>query len=307
LSGYAKVAVKGGCLNHKELRRLARRTKRQARRIRGISRHASVVIENPLCGHFHERAFVNWFKLGVPLDVAALGQIPRITNDTPARPEGKVRVLHCPSRPEIKGSLRIQAIMQELIREGLPLEFRQLTGIPRPQVLHEITQSDFVVDELYSDSPLAGFAAEAAAFGKPAIVGGYGWKLFDQFLRPGEMPPTATCHPNDLEKVVRELTFATAKRDELGSKARAFLQNYWSETGFAERFARLITGDIPPEWWVKPEQVRYMHGLGLEETEAQQLIGALVEQFGPSSLQVDHVPQLREQMVNFGKGKAAPY
>jgi len=306
-SGYAKGVVKGGRINEKELRRLAKRTRRQAGRIRGISRHADIVIENPLCGHFYEKPFINFFKLGAPLDVAALEQHPRLTNATPPRTEGKIRVLHCPSRPEIKGSVQIQSVMKKLIREGLPIEFRQLTGVPRAQVLHEITQCDFVIDELYSDSPLAGFAAEASAFGKAAIVGGYGWKLFGALLRPEEMPPTAICHPDELEKVVRDLTFATAKRDELGNQTRAFLKDQWSETGFAERFARVVTGDIPSEWWVKPEQVQYMHGLGMSETEAQQLIGALVEQFGPGSLQVDHVPLLREKLVAFGKGKPAAY
>lgn len=307
LSGYAKGVVKDGRVNPRELKRLARRTQRQAARIRGISRHASVVIENPLCGHFYEKPFVNFFKLGAPLDVAALEQHPRLTNATPPKAEGKLRVLHCPSRPEIKGSARIQAVMEKLIREGLPLEFRQLTGVPRAQVLHEITQCDFVVDELYSDSPLAGFAAEASAFGKAAIVGGYGWKLFGEFLRPEEVPPTPTCHPDELEAAIRLLATNASLRDELGSRARAFLQNQWSEPAFAERFARVVAGDIPADWWMRPEQVRYWHGLGLEEREARQLIGSLVERFGPGALQLDHVPDLRDRLVSFGRGAPVTY
>jgi hypothetical protein len=294
-------------VNPKELKRLARRTRRQAARIRGISRHASVVIENPLCGHFYEKPFVNFFKLGAPLDVAALEQHPRLADATPPRVEGRLRVLHCPSRPEIKGSARIQAVMEKLIREGLPLEFRQLTGIPRAQVLHEITQCDFVVDELYSDSPLAGFAAEASAFGKAAIVGGYGWKLFGEFLRPEEVPPTPTCHPDELEAAIRLLAANAPLRNELGLRARVFLQSQWSEVAFAERFARVVAGEIPPDWWMQPEQVRYWHGLGLEEKEAQQLIGALVEQFGSGALQLDHVPGLRDRLVSFGRGAPVAY
>lgn len=307
LSGYAKGVVKDGMVNQKALKHLVRRTKRQARRIRGISRHASLVVENPLCGHFHERPFVNWFKLGVPLDVAALERKPRITNATPPRAEGKVRVLHCPSRPEIKGSAHIQAVMDKLIREGLPLEFRQITGVPHGQVLHEITQADFVVDQLYSDSPLAGFAAEASAFGKAAIVGGYGWKLFPDFLRPEEMPPTAACHPDELEGCIRSLALDPARRAEIGARSRAFLQTQWSEAAYVERFARVVTGDIPADWWVELESVRYLHGLGLEEKETRRMIAALVEQQGSGVLQVDHLPELREQLVAFGNGKPSGY
>ncbi len=307
LSASAKAVIRSGEVNSRELKRLARRTERQARRIRGISRHASLVIENPLCGHLHERAFINFFKLGVPLDVVALERKPRFAEQTPPPAEGKVRVLHCPSRPEIKGSARIQATVEKLIREGLPIEFRQLTGVPHAQVLHEITLSDFVVDQLYSDSPLAGFAAEASAFGKTAVVGGYGWKLFDDFLRPGELPPTATCHPDKLEETIRSLVRDAARRHEAGAKARAFLQAQWSETEFAKRFARVVTDDIPGDWWVKPEQVRYLHGMGLDEADARKIVGALIERSGPGVLQVDHLPELRARLVDFGNGNPASY
>lgn len=307
LSGYARAALKGDGVKGKELQRLARRTRRQAGRIRGIARHASVVVENPLCGHFYEKPFVNFFKLGVPLDVAALEAHPRITTATPPRTEGKIRVLHCPSRPEIKGSARIQATVEKLIQEGLPLEFRQLTGVPRAQVLHEITLSDFVVDQLYSDSPLAGFAAEASGFGKAAVVGGYGWQLFREFLHPEEMPPSAWCHPDALEHSIRALAQNAAQRAASGAQSRTFLERHWSETAFAERFTRIVAGDIPPDWWFPPEKVRYLHGMGLDEAETRKVIGALVEQHGPSALQVDHLPQLREQLVAFGKGQSSPY
>jgi hypothetical protein len=298
LSGYAKGVIKDGVVNPKELSRLAQRTKRQARRIRGISHHASLVVENPLCGHFQEKPFVNFFKLGVPLDVAALERKPRAVANTPPRTEGKVRVLHCPSRPEVKGSARIQAAVEKLVQEGLPIEFRQLTGVPHAQILHEIALADFVVDQLYADSPLAGFAAEASAFGKAAVVGGYGWKLFPAFLRPEEMPPTAACHPDELEGCIRSLTLDSVRREEIGARSRVFLQTQWSQAAFAERFARVIAGDIPADWWVRPEDVRHLYGAGIEECEVKCLVAAMTARFGPDSLQLDHIPKLRDSLTS---------
>lgn len=303
LSGYARGVLKDGSVNPRELKRLASRTKRQARRIRGISRNASVVIENPLCGHFHARPFVNWFELGVPLDVEALLAKPRKADSTPPCAPGKIRVLHCPSRPEIKGSARIQAAVEKLMREGVPLELRLVTGVPHAQVLHEIAVADFVVDQLYSDSPLAGFAAEASAFGKAAVVGGYGWDLFPGFLRAEEMPPTAACHPDELESCLRSLALDPERRAEIGARSRAFLQTQWSEAAFAERFARVVSGDIPADWWVKPEEVSYLHGMGLEEADTRRLVGALIERFGLESLQVGHIPGMPAQLAAFAAGR----
>lgn len=307
LSGYAKGLVKGETVNPAELRRFTRRTKRQAERIRRLSRNASIVIENPLCGHFYERPFINFFQLGVPLDVAALENHPRKTDATPPKTDGKVRILHCPSRTEIKGSEIIQSVLARLLQEGLPIEFRQLSGIPRSQVLHEITLCDFVVDELYSDSPLAGFAAEAAAFGKPAIVGGYGWSLFRELFRQEALPPTKLCHPDHLEQAIRDLIADPASRGRLGAEARRFLQNQWSESAFADRFARIVAGEIPEDWWVKPQQVRYCHGMGLSEAEARRLISVLVQHCGPEALQLEHHPQLCQRLLAFGRGEACGY
>ena len=75
----------------------------------------------------------------------------------------------------------------------------------------------------------------------------------------------------------------------------------------ANRFARIVTGDIPADWWMKPEDVRYLHGLGLEEGEVRMIIGGLVESFGPSALQVDHLPELRAQLETFARLGTADY
>ena len=305
LSGYARDVFKDGRINDRLLQHLATRTRRQAKRVRGISRHASVVVETPLCGHFHQRPFINIFKLGIPMNPTDL--VRQMDVAAAAAPAGVVRILHCPSRPEMKGSARIQQTIAELVREGLPIEFRQLSGVPHARVLAELAACDMVVDQLYSDSPLAGFAAEAAAFGKTAIVGGYGWDQFKVWLRPEEMPPTATCHPDDLDTTVRAFVRDPASRDGVGRKLSAFLRESWSEEAFAERFAKIVDGSkIPDDWWFRPEDVRYLHGVGLEEREVRALVGALATRCGPSALQVDHLPLLRDELVTLGRSNPYP-
>lgn len=307
LSGYAKDVFKDGAVDEKKLRRLARRTKRQARRIRAISRRASVVVENPLCGHFQEKPFVNYFKLGIPFDVAGLEKkIGSLPTDS-KRQDEKIRILHCPSRPEIKGSSQIETAIKHLIDQGLPIDFRRLTGISHSQVLREIAQCDFVVDQLFSDTPMAGFAAEASALGKAAVVGGYGWKLIEKDLQEEEIPPTATCRPEEIESTIRQLINDSGLRGTIGKKSHDFLATQWSDEAFAARFAKIISGEIPCEWMIRPEQVRYAYGVGLEEGEARRIIGALIDRFGTASLRVNHSPQLKHQLVSFAKGNPVDY
>lgn len=56
-------------------------------------------------------------------------------------------------------------------------------------VLQELQQCDFVIDELYSDVPLAMLATEAAIFGKPVIVGGYYSNNFSPENPDSQIPP----------------------------------------------------------------------------------------------------------------------
>ena len=80
-----------------------------------------------------------------------------------------------------------------------------VTGRPNREVLAAIAASDFVIDQVYSDSPLAGFAAEAAALGRPAIVGGYAWDDLRRVTPAEVMPPSHVCRPEDLADAIRRL------------------------------------------------------------------------------------------------------
>ncbi|RME92684.1 MAG: hypothetical protein D6766_09610 [Verrucomicrobia bacterium] len=274
MAGDARSILREDGVDEGRLRRLIERTRRQRRRVAAISRQAWLVVENPLCGHFHSRPFLNWFKLGLPLDVAALEAEPRITDRTPPRQPGRVRVLHGPSRPAIKGTETIRAVVRRLEAEGLPIEYREVTGVPHGQMLHEIAECDLVIDQLWSDTPMAGFAAEASALGKPVIVGGLGWDELRRWLRPEEFPPTIAIHPDRLEAVVRELVPDAERRREAGRRAREFLLQRWSPGAFAERWARVLRGEAPEDWWVRPEEIGHVHGMGLSAEEVRRIAQA---------------------------------
>lgn len=284
MAGGARAILGATGVDPRRLRRLIERTRRQRRRVGAISREAWLVVENPLCGHFLERPFLNWFKLGNPMDVAALEAEPRITEATPPPSPGKVRVLHGPSRPAVKGTEVIRRIMHQLEAEGMPVEYREVVGVPHGQMLHEIALCDLAIDQLWSDTPLAGFAAEAAALGKPVIVGGYGWDRLRRWLEPEEFPPTVAIHPDQLAETVRELVADPERRERLGRLGREFLLHQWSPEACLERWARLLRGEAPEDWWVRPEQIDYVHGMGLSKSEIREIARATAPRLDLKSL-----------------------
>lgn len=282
-SAYAKNVLTPDMAESKRYtRKLIKRTRRQRARVRAISRAASCVIENPLCCHFQTRPFVNYFKVGMPIRMnGAPSESP------PKATARKTRILHCPSRPEIKGTQRIVDTLSPEVLERLNAELVVLTGVPHSRVLEEIEKCDFVIDQLYSDSPLAGFAAEAASHHRVPVVCGYGWDDIQKDLDSEDIPPAMLCHPKDLLSAVEQLCNDAPKRQQLTAELKDFLiQGAWSGQAFAKKLGRVLHNDVPASWLVDPQDIRYKHGVGLSEKDARGIIQKMTELEGMGALQV---------------------
>lgn len=264
--------------------KLAKRVERQRARVRFMSRHADIVVDNPLCGHYQQRAYINWFHVGFPHDPAFF------YNCTPSKTAvegGHVRILHSPSNPAVKGTDQIDAVINKLKTEGVAFEYTRITGMPRTEVMEHLRHCDLVIDQLYSDSPMAGLASEAAAWGKPIIVGGYGWSHLHKHMGEG-FAPNILCKPEALEQVVREAIRLPDQARAIGEQANAFMNEYWHQDAVADRFATLLTGQgIRDDWWVDPSSIDYWQGLGATDEHRMAVIKSLVAERSMDALGLD--------------------
>jgi hypothetical protein len=213
-----------------------------------------------------------------------------------------VRILHSPSRPLSKGTPQIRQAIEHLRAKGLGIEYIEITGKPNHEVLAQLVRCDFVVDQLYSDLLLSGFATEAAFFGKPAVVGGYGLEAARRCYPDGEAPPSHICRPDDIETAIEKLVVDRAYRLQLGKDAQAFVRTQWSPVNVAQRYLQLIRGDVPAEWVCLPDDVSYLHGYGLPEQKVKQLVSDFIHQGGKACLQLADKPALERKFVEFSDG-----
>lgn len=298
LSAYAKQALDPDeNTANRFTRKLIKRTRRQRARVDAISKAASCVIENPLCGHFQKKPFVNYFKIGMPIGMSATN---RSHNNTPTG--RKIRILHCPSRPEIKGTKRINEILTPEVLKRLNAELIVLTGVPHERVLKEIEECDFVIDQLYSDSPLAGFAAESASYHKVPIVGGYGWDEMRNNLDDDDIPPALLCSPEELLATTKQLCEDANLRKRKSQQLEEFLESgAWSGKQFSRKLAKVIRNEIPNSWMVAPSDIRYKHGVGLSEADAMKIVCHMSKIGGIESLQLVDKPELESSYRNWLK------
>jgi hypothetical protein len=134
-------------------------------------------------------------------------------------------------------------------------------------------------------------------------VGGYGAEMLRRMVPPELMPPTEYCHPDDVERAIERLVADADYRLSLGARARAFVQSEWSVPRVAERYLRLLTGDVPATWRFDPGDAtfRYVHGCALPEHRARGLVADVVRLGGRAALQVGDKPELERALLAFAQ------
>jgi len=269
--------------------------KKQKKWIKRIERYADVIISHPPSSHFQEREFIQYLVIGNPFHCGYNGE----KQDRAMLQNGKLRIVHAPSFSECKGSRRFREIIREMQEKGHCLEYIELFGRPNSDVLKELANCDFVIDELYSDTTMAGLATEAAFFGKPSVVGGYATIEDMGQLSKTLIPPSEYHHPDEIEDAIEKLITDEQYRLKLGKKAGEYVAENWAPVMVAERFLRIVNDDYPEEWLYDPKDIRYLQGWGLNEEIAKGLVRQTLEYAGREGLNLVDKPELEQQFIEF--------
>ena len=280
--------------DEKTVRTYCRIANARKQNVRRVEKYANVVVNAPPQAQFHTRPFIVGLAVGLPFDLA--GAPVRYREDG-----GPVRALHSPSESEAKGTKEIRIAVESLQRDGVRIDYVEIRGRPNAEVLAEIDRCDFVIDQLYSDSPMAGFAAEAAFYGKPAVVGGYYCERVQDDLRETWLPPSLYCRPERIRDAILTMATDRALRLQLGLRAKEFVESNWTARQVARRYLQLIDGNFPRDWLYDPGRNRYVHGMGFPESRLRLLLRKLIERAGTEALRLTEHPELERLFVNFAK------
>ena len=267
----------------------------QRRVIGWADRFCDVVLEHTATGMYHRKPFLIYLCAGVPVDVSSPPAPPRSAGAGPAK------ALHCPSEvvTGTKGTPQVRAAVEEVRRRGVAVELVELTGVPNSAVLEAIGQCDFVIDEIWSDSPMAGFAAEAASRGRAAVVGGYYSEILTDEVPAEAIPPSRFVMPDNLANAIADLASDRQACQQLGADAYEFVHRYWDASRVAERLLQALDGAAPAEWFFRPEDSRYLLGYGMSNDLLRQTVSDLVGCRGVRALQLHGRPHLLQAVESF--------
>ncbi len=269
-------------------------TARIERRLADVESFADAIVAASASSQFHRRPFVEFIALGIPVRLPArLPSVPEVFTGT------GVRILHAPSDPDSKGSNQIRAAVRALSDRGLALDYVELSGRPNAEILAALRDCDFVVDEVYSDTPMGVLAAEAALFGKPAVVGGYFSSLAEETLPAGAIPPTLFCEPEEVGAAIEHLVIDGESRVELGRRAREFVESRWKPRQVAERYVQIIDGLTPTGFITDPRSVAYLEGWGMPRATVPEGVRQIVASDGVGALRLTARPDLEALLQAF--------
>jgi hypothetical protein len=294
--------LSGGYLslnNHFNAEKCVVATDKKKAFIRKVEKHSDNIISNPLFSHFLEKPFINATYIGLPIHIDQCGCKRAKEKHEDSRIKERIVILHAPSNPKVKGSSTIKQEINSLIKLGYQIEFRELEKLPNEEVLKQINNSDLIVDQLYSETPMAGFSTEAAFFAKPAIVCGYAKKWFNEIYPPGKIPPTVYCHPDNFLETLQFVINNMSYVKEVGIEAKKFIDNNWTPKLVAQKYLQIINNEIPKEWYYYPGDIVYVHGAGMTEKKVKSVIRSLIERKGKKALNVDEKPNLQNMLVAF--------
>lgn len=264
------------------------------RKIQKIEKYADVIVNHTATTQFFSREFVRFMAIGMPINTNIKPEKSRIKVGT----SQAIRILHAPSRPVAKGTFVFRQIIEELRADGYLIEFVELVGVPNSEVLKELEQCDFVIDELYSDTPLAMFATEAAIFSKPVIVGGYYAQHYESDNPDELVPPALYVEPESIKSAIRKMIDDGNFRLDLGKRAHEFVQNNWHARSVSKNYLRLIEGDIADSWLGHPEDNNYFFGWGLSKRNWHKQVGRYVAELGEDALLFEHNPKLKQKVLD---------
>jgi hypothetical protein len=150
-------------------------------------------------------------------------------------PDGKVRIVHCPTNRIGKSTDLFIAVTRELVKE-IPLEVVIVENKTWAETMAVKATADIVYDQL-----LYGYgcnAVEAWAMGIPVIAGADDWTLDKMFETWGQMP-FLVADEQTLKHGIRKMVGAAQMRADWAAFGMAHVRKYHDEKPALEKLAEL--------------------------------------------------------------------
>ncbi len=242
-----------------------------------IEASATVIVCPVSHAHYFSREVIDTLYTGKPFEIPA--ELKSSQNNG-----GRLRIVHAPSKKQMKGSEVIAQTVEELQDEGHPIDYIEITGASHEEVLRTLASADIVIDQLYSDIPVPSITKEAGFLGKPSIVGGYFEEVYRNVRFMGHFPPIAACTPDTFKACLLDLVTNSKKRRDMGAEMKKFFTLHYRSEVVALHFINALEGKFIDYFLVDPKSFTYLKGCGYTAEEAAHWLKIYIDHVGLNAL-----------------------
>jgi len=193
------------------------------RTINTAEKYSDLILSQPDCGQLQTRPYM---RTHIPLDLS--GYVFNIPGRT------KPLILHAPSVPEAKGTDVVLQVIKELKEEGLSFDFRLIEKMPNQELRKLLTDSDIVVDELYS-ATVGGLSSEAMTTGNVVLV-----RYMAEYSKVPPGCPAVNTNIFTLKENLRRVILDIEERKDLAHRGKVFAETYNDNVEICKRLLNLL-------------------------------------------------------------------
>jgi len=196
------------------------------RRVRAAERWADLVLSQPSMGQLQTRPYR---RVNLPLDLSRY--------DFAVHDRRVPKVLHAPSRRNIKGTRYVRAAVDTLRREGVEFEFQCLEGVANDEVRVSLSGADIVIDQLMSQT-VATFALEGLATGNAVLA-----RYEPEYTRVPPGCPVVNTTAEALVDRLREVIVDRGLRGRLAHAGRPYVEAHHDHRAIAQQILDWLDRD----------------------------------------------------------------
>jgi hypothetical protein len=141
-------------------------------------------------------------------------------------------VVHSPNHPHYKGTRHLVAAVEELRREGLPIELELVQGVPTDEAQAIYERADVIADQFLIGA-YALFAIEGMALGKPVLC--YLNERFAPYHPEWAECPLVRTDPETIAENLRRLLDPDLRR-QIGARGPGYADKYHSLRAVGAQF-----------------------------------------------------------------------
>jgi len=187
-------------------------------RVRMAERYSDLILSLPSFGQLQSRPYM---RINLPVDLSVLEQ------KIPGR--SVPIVLHAPSSPGKKGTDHVLKAVQQLKEAGISFEFKLIENLPNNELLRMLTESDIVIDQLYSYT-IATLSLEAMANGNVVLT-----RYLSAYVGLPLDCPAVNVDASNLAGKLKEIIEDVNLRIEIAAEGRDYVETYHSHVHVAQQ------------------------------------------------------------------------